>query len=152
MKVDLDLFEMGWLLDSCIRGSHLRSSTIERFVDGWYDMFTEKQRLILFEWTIRLSYAWSGENCFKVSDSCCGKDIDFALRYHPDNQYNVHTLFDGKKKVIRAYKKDGMYFVGSSKRIADEYITKVEKVDLSELWNKMKHPNIDYDKNILEHC
>lgn len=33
--VSLDIFEMGYLLDACIRGSHLRSDTIRRFVDDY---------------------------------------------------------------------------------------------------------------------
>lgn len=33
MKVTLDTHEMFYLLESCLRGSHLRSGTILRFVD-----------------------------------------------------------------------------------------------------------------------
>lgn len=48
MKVELDNFEMYCLLESCIRGSHLRSSTILRFVDDWYELFTKEQREKLY--------------------------------------------------------------------------------------------------------
>ena len=37
-EVKLDIFELGYLLDACLRGSHLRSGTIRRFVDEWYDI------------------------------------------------------------------------------------------------------------------
>lgn len=39
-EVKLDIFELGYLLDACLRGAHLRSSTIGRFVDEWYDILT----------------------------------------------------------------------------------------------------------------
>ena len=39
-EVKLDIFELGYLLDACFRGSHLRSGTIGRFVDEWYDILT----------------------------------------------------------------------------------------------------------------
>ena len=125
MKVDLDIFEMSYLLDCCLRGSHLRSRTIERFVDEWYDKFTEQERYNLYEWTLRLTYSYKHE--FQPSDNCCGADIDFMCRYDPENQYIVHTVFDGKKCKVFAYKKDSKYYVESNKFIADEYIKKVEK-------------------------
>ena len=55
-EVKLDIFELGYLLDACLRGSHLRSGTIGRFVDEWYDILTPTERMQLFEWTIRLTY------------------------------------------------------------------------------------------------
>ena len=62
-QVSLDIFEMGYLLDTCLRGSHLRSGTIQRFVDEWYELFSELERMRLFEWTIRLTYdhRWTNE-------------------------------------------------------------------------------------------
>ena len=53
--VSLDIYEIGYLLDACLRGSHQRSGTVKRFVDDWYDLFTEDERMRLFEWTIRSS-------------------------------------------------------------------------------------------------
>lgn len=40
MKVDLDIHEMFYLLESCLRGSHLRSTTILKYVDDWYELLS----------------------------------------------------------------------------------------------------------------
>ena len=53
MKVNLDIHEMFYLLESCLRGSHLRSSTILRYVDDWYNLLSPSQRHKLYEWTLR---------------------------------------------------------------------------------------------------
>lgn len=149
MQVDLDKFELGWLLDSCLRGSHLRSGTIERFVDEWFDKMPEEWRMSLFEWSVRLTYSWAGHNCFEPQSACCGKDIIFMKRYHPGNQYMV-TLKNGKKEeTVRAFKMDGQYYVKCNRRCAEEFITKVEKLELPD-WEKYKVDGVDYDKNILE--
>ena len=126
MKVELDIFELGYLLDSCLRGSHLRSTTIEKFVNDWYDLLTEQQRYNLYEWTIRLTYY--GE--FKPSDRCCGADELFIKRYDPDNQYLLTTDYNGKIEQYRAFLYNGEYHTTSTRFIAKEYITKVEKLVL----------------------
>lgn len=92
MKVDLDIHEMFYLLESCLRGSHLRSSTILRYVDDWYNLLSQSQRHKLYEWTLRLVY--DGE--FKIRSSACGADRIFMARYNPDNQFRV-TVSDGEK-------------------------------------------------------
>lgn len=150
MKVDLNKFEMGYLLDACLRGSHLRADTIERFVDEWYRNMTEEYRMSLFEWSVRLSYAWAGHNCFEPQSSCCGRDIIFMKRYHPDNQYQVTLKHGEKEDTVRAFKMDGKYYVGCNRYCADEFITNVTKIDLSGMWNMYKVDGVDYDKNILE--
>lgn len=63
-QITLDVVELEYLLDTCLRGSHLRSNTVRRFVDEWYDLFTEVERIRLFEWTIRLTYdqRWTSDN------------------------------------------------------------------------------------------
>ena len=85
MKVNLDIHEMFYLLESCLRGSHLRSSTILRYVDDWYNLLSQSQRHKLYEWILRLVY--DGE--FKIRSSACGADRIFMARYNPDNQYRV---------------------------------------------------------------
>jgi len=149
MLVDLDTHELFYLLDNCLRGSHLRSGTIERFVNEWYFGLSEHQRMNLFEWAVRLSYAWSGHGYFEPQSSACGKDIIFMKRYHPENQYKV-KLIDEKNKptTVRAFKMDGKYHIGCGRFCADEYITNIEKVNIPE-WEEYKQSNIDYDKNIL---
>lgn len=150
MQVDLDIFELGYLLDTCLRGSHLRSSTVTRFVDEFYYKLDEAERMKLFEWSVRLTYAWSGHKCFEPQDTCCGQDRIFMLRYHPLNQYKVITEFNGKTEQHRAFKMNGSYFINSRQRIAEEYIISTEQIDLSKLWEPYTVVGIDYDKNILD--
>lgn len=150
MQVDLDIFELGYLLDTCLRGSHLRSSTVTRFVDEFYYKLDEAERMKLFEWSVRLTYAWSGHKCFEPQDSCCGQDRIFMLRYHPLNQYKVTTKFNGEINQHRAFKMDGEYYINSRQRIAGECVVKVEQIDLSSEWERHKTVGIDYDKNIIK--
>lgn len=124
MKVNLDFFEMYYLLESCFRGSHLRSGTIRRFVDEWYDLFTPQQRKNLYDWILRDIY--NGD--FKPIFSCCGEDVIFMARYDPDNQYRVKTLYDGEEEIHEAFLLDGRYYTKSNRFIAEEYITSVKKI------------------------
>lgn len=149
MLVDLETDELFYLLDNCLRGSHLRSGTIERFVNQWYDIMNEKQRMCLFEWAVRLSYAWNGCRCFEPQSASCGQDVIFMKRFHPENQYNVTTKYNGKEETHRAFLMDGKYYVGSTRQIAKEFIVKVEKLEFAD-WKNYKQHGIDYDKNILE--
>lgn len=124
MTVDLDIFEMHYLLESCLRGSHLRSSTILKYVDDWYSLQSPSQRQCLYDWTLRLVY--DGE--FKQRPAACGADRIFMARYNPDNQYRV-TVSDGvKTKTVEAFKLDGRYWVKSNRCCAEECITKIEKI------------------------
>lgn len=124
MKVELDMFEMYYLLESCLRGSHLRSGTILRFVDDWYELFTKEQREKLYYDTLRLVY----DNNFVPCDSCCGADTVFMARYNPDNQYRV-TVSDGRETMtVDSFKMNNKYYVKSNRFCAEEYIKKIEKI------------------------
>ena len=125
MKVDLDIFELSYLLNACLRGSHLRSGTIERFVDELFDRLTEQERYNLYEWSLRLTYSYEKE--FKPSETCCGADIKFMKRYDPENQYIVTTKYEGKVEKHRAFLMNERYHIETNRFIADEYIKKVEK-------------------------
>lgn len=124
MKVELDIFEMYYLLESCLHGSHLRSSTILRFVDDWYELFTKEQREKLYYDTLRLVY----DNNFVPCTQCCGADTVFMARYNPDNQYMV-TVSDGSQtQTVDAFLLDGEYYIKSRRFCPKEYITKIEKI------------------------
>lgn len=124
MKVNLDIHEMFYLLESCLRGSHLRSSTILKYVDDWYSLLSPSQRQCLYDWTLRLVY--DGE--FKQRPAACGADRIFMARFAPDNQYRV-TVSDGENtETVEAYKLDDRYWVKSNRCCAEECITKIEKI------------------------
>lgn len=131
MKVNLDLFEMYYLLESCFRGSHLRSDTIERFVDEWYGLFTPEQRKNLYDWILRDIYNGN----FKPDSRLCGADIKFIARYDPDNQYEVtasrYIIKDNGKEICKydAFMVDGKYYIGSNRYVSPEFITEIKKIE-----------------------
>lgn len=121
MNVKLDKFEMYYLLESCLRGSHLRSGTILRFVDEWYSKFTKKEREQFYTSVLRDVY----EGEFKDLLHLCGADAMFMARYNPDNQYRV-TLINGN--TVEAFKINDRYYVLSNRFIDENCIIKVEKI------------------------
>ena len=121
MQVNLNIHEMFYLLESCLRGSHLRSDTILRFVDDWYRLFTPEERTTLYDWTLRLVY--NGE--FKPFTWACGADIIFMARYNPDNHYKV-TMVNGEE--VNTFKMDDRYYIKSKKFCVPGYIKKIEKL------------------------
>lgn len=125
MTVNLDIFELHYLLESCLRGSHLRSTTILKYVDDWYELLSPSERQRLYDWTLRLEY--NGE--FKPRSAACGADRIFMARYNPDNQYRV-TVSDGvNTETVEAFKLDGRYWIKSNRVCAEEYIKNVEKIN-----------------------
>jgi hypothetical protein len=121
MKVDLDHFEMYYLLESCLRGSHLRSDIILRFVDDWYKLFTPDERECLYDWTLRLIY----DSEFKPFNTACGADTIFMARYNPDNRYKV-TMIDGQE--VDAFLMDDKYYIKSNRYCEPKFIKKIEKI------------------------
>lgn len=122
MKVNLDIFEMYYLLESCFRGSHLRSDTIARFVDEWYGLFTPEQRKNLYEWILRDIY--NGK--FKPDSILCGADKVFMARYNPDNQYSV--ILKGKGKGFSAFLMNDRYYINSRTYIDNGSIIRTKKI------------------------
>lgn len=128
MRVNLDLFEMSWLLESCLRGSHLRAGTVDRFVDTWYGMFNGRERESLYEWMLRIVY--DGE--FKPMPSMCGADERLMARYDPDNQYEVEALWSDTKRLLRAFKLKDKYYINSTRYVNPSSIINVRKLTKDE--------------------
>lgn len=121
MKVNLDKFEMYYLLESCFRGSHLRSDTILRFVDEWYECFTKEEREFFYKMIMRDIY----NNTFKITPSLCNVDSIFMARFNPDNQYEV-TVKTGE--IINAFFMNGNYYILSYKYCDPDSIINVKKL------------------------
>ncbi len=154
--IKLDIFELGYLLDACLKGSHLRSGTVRRFVDEWYDILTPEERMQLFEWTIRLTYdeRWNSkeENYkphFEPDSRCCGEDIMFVHRYHPYNQYKVTVEVNGQRKTFDTFLLDDRYYINGRQFIAPEDVKEMLDNPNPD-WEEFKHPGVDYDRNIIE--
>lgn len=128
MKVNLDLFEMSWLLESCLRGSHLRSGTVDRFVDTWYGMFNGRERESLYEWMLRIVY----EGTFNPMPSMCGADERLMARYDPNNQYEVEALWSDTKRLLRAFKLNDKYYINSTRYVNPSSIINVRKLTQNE--------------------
>ena len=135
MKIELGLNEMFYFLEGCLCGSHLRSDSVRRFTDEFYDKFSEGERARLYNWVLRNRY--NGE--FKRDSAMCGEDMMFMDRYNPNNQYEV-TLVD--ETVWRAFKSKGKlsiykpeehkdnYYINSTHRIPEENIKLVKKLTI----------------------
>lgn len=120
MVINLDKFEMYYLLESCFRGSHLRSSTILKFVDVWYKLFSKQQRNEYYEWILRDIY----NGAFKPSPRLCGTDEIFMARYNPANQCRI-TI---KNKTFDSFLMNGLYYIDSTTFYNKESIDKIEEI------------------------
>ncbi len=110
MQVNLDKFELYYLLESCFRGSHLRTSTILRFVDEWYPLLTPEQRECYYRWILRDVYDGTFRECSRL----CGADAVFMACFNPDNRYRV-TADNGS--MVDAFLMNGRYYVNSSQYV-----------------------------------
>lgn len=134
MNIELDIFEMYYLLESCFRGSHLRTQTIYRFVDEFYVWFSPEERKNLHDWIVRDIY----DGKFEPRSQLCGADRVFMARYNPDNQYEVTVREpvrpnNGKNvgAVIwerQVFLLDGKYYVSSRTYIDNESIIEITKI------------------------
>jgi hypothetical protein len=125
MIIDLDIFELSWLLESAMRGSHLRASLIKRFVDEVYPKLTPTGRGKLYTWMLRNVY----DGSFAPRQACCGADETFMLRYDPDNQYLVMVKEGAENVTVNAYERDGEYWIGSRRKVNKNYIISVERTE-----------------------
>ena len=125
ITLELDKFELYYLLESCFRGSHLRANTITRYIDEIYPKLTARVRKDLYEWILRDIY--DGE--FKPRPQLCGEDIKFMARYNPDNQYVVVYNDTGEDECVNCYLLDGKYYVKSNAYVAPEFIRRIAKTN-----------------------
>ena len=134
MRVNLDFSEMYYLLESCFRGSHLRVSTIYRFVDEFYVWFSPEERKNLHDWIVRDIYGGK----FEPRSQLCGADRVFMARYDPDNQYEVTVREpvrpnNGKNVAAVIWERqvfllDGKYYVSSRTYIDNGSIIRITKI------------------------
>lgn len=82
--------------------------------------YLKNERDCLFDWLNRdSSFQYDLE---KEEESC----LLFNARFDKNNQFLVHTFFDGEEKVYEAFKFEDRYYTKKDTFIAEEYITKVE--------------------------
>ena len=121
---DIDFFEFAFLVEACSgRQPIARSMFFQRVIDKYYYVLTQDERDRLFEWINRSSsFKFDLE---KEEESC----LLFNARFDKNNQFLVHTFFDGEEKIIEAFLLDGKYHTSKTTSINEEYITKIEKLN-----------------------
>lgn len=141
MKVDLDMFEMLYLLEGVSIGSHLRQHIWKRAVDEWYkDMdpkyaetvFTYSRRDISPKYEPRMmsgsEYKPFGAEDFKT----------FLAAFNPANRYIVTAKCgDNIEKDTPCFMYDGKYHVKMDTWICEKYITEVKHLQYERCMNHL---------------
>lgn len=119
---DIDFFEFSFLVEACCgRRPIARSMFFDRVINKYYHILTQDERDRLFEWLNRnSSFVHDLEN---GEESC----LLFNARFDKNNQFLIHTLFEGEEKTIKAFKFEDEYYTGKNSYIVKEYIIKIEK-------------------------
>ena len=121
---DIDFFEFSFLVEACAGNRPIaRSMFFDRVIDKYYHVLSQDERDNLFEWINRSS-------SFKFDlERGCNSCLWFNARFDKNNQFIVHTLFNGEEKVYEAFKFEDRYYTKKDTFIAEEYIIKVEKYE-----------------------
>lgn len=123
VPIEIDLFEYSFLLEACIPPAPIaRTWFWKKSVDIHYNLFTPADRERLFTWM-------SKNSSFKAS---LERGNEYCLlwrsRYDPDNQYKVHSVFNGESQTHDTFLHNGEYRISETKSVNSEYITKIEKL------------------------
>ena len=120
---DIDFFEFSFLVEACIPPRPIaRTMFWQDVINKYYHRLSQNERDRLFDWINRCdSFNYnldSNEDCQL-----------FNARFDKNNQFLVHTFFDGEEKIIEAFLLDGKYHTSKTTSINEEYITKIEKLN-----------------------
>lgn len=91
-------------------------------IERYYFEMTKGERVKLHQW-INRNYRY--EQGIKDGNEDV---IWFEKRYDPENQYRVFTLYEGKEQDHECFKNGDRYWTSTTRFIAPEFITKVEKL------------------------
>ena len=117
----IDFFELAFLAESCIPPRPIaRMYFWKNLTEIYWHNMTEGERHHLFIWLNK--NPWYPESLEKEEETKI-----FHARFDPDNQYMVKTKHKGKEEEHRAFKLSDRYYLGTTKFIAEEYITDVNK-------------------------
>jgi hypothetical protein len=122
-RFTVDFFELAFLAEACISPSTIARAVFWRnMIEQYYHEMTPNERHKIHEW---LNRDWRYEEGLEKKNEDV---LWFEKRYNPDNQYRVHTLYDGKEETHECFKNGDRYWTSTSSYIAPEFITKVEKL------------------------
>lgn len=127
MNINIDKFELMYLLEGCSIGSHLRQGIWERCIDEFYDKLSRDERLWLYTYAKR-----DITPRYKRKDAVGREDFfKFLACFNPANRYMVAVEgeVDGKHKreLVDAYKYGDVFWVSYRRFIPEEYIKSVER-------------------------
>jgi hypothetical protein len=122
----IDFFELSFLAEACIPPRPIaRAMFWHNLTDIYWEKMTENERSRLYEWLNRNSHYQ--ESLAEEEDTQV-----FDARFNPDNQYMVSYHKGEFKGAIRAFLREGRYWLGTTKFIPTEHITNVEKLKPTE--------------------
>lgn len=134
MLIDLDKFELFWLLESVARGSHLRQDMWRKFVDIFFHKMTPSEiRFLRDQCAEKLSNLYPDEKSVGYEDF-----QKFLARYDIDNNlYKVIVRYPrgAKRREIIAYKFDDKYAVSLNRFVNSDYIIEGELINTSDIEN-----------------
>ena len=121
----IDFFELSFLAEACIPPRPIaRACFWISLTDKYWELMTENERSRLYEWLNRnLRYE---ESLKEEEDTQI-----FDARFNPNNQYMVSYDKGNEKGTVRAFLRNDRYWVGTTKYITEEYITSIEKLNLT---------------------
>jgi len=121
-KFTIDFFELSFLAEACIPPNPIaRTMFWQHLTDVYWEQMSEDERDRLFEWLNRNDY-------YKQSLEKEEETQMFHARFDPDNQYMVHTTYNGKDDVYQSFKYKDLYYTKRNTWMSPEFITKVEKI------------------------
>jgi hypothetical protein len=118
-KFLIDFFELAFLTEACLPKSTIaRHTFFMDVIDKHYHKMNWEQRKHLFTWIGK-----------KLNMEHEESQIFYA-RFNPDNQFNLTTFYDGKKENVEAFLLNNNYYVSSNRKVNNNYIEKVEKLEI----------------------
>ena len=135
MIIELDTFELYYLIESCAKGSHLRQGIWMRCVNEFYGKLTQNERDNLFDWFTRL--LWQdvcGDKYPNVKKEY--KSISFGMEdfmrtvacFDKNNRYLLDVSDGKQQQSVEAYLFENKYWIDFSRFAPNEYIKKIKKI------------------------
>ena len=118
----IDFFELSFLAEACIPPRPIaRTMFWQHLTDVYWEQMTKDERERLFEWLNR-------DDKYKRSLESEEETKIFHARFDPDNQYIVHSTFNGEDWVNNTFKFKDLYYTKRCTWVSPEFITKIEKL------------------------
>ena len=118
----IDFFELSFLAEACIPPRPIaRTMFWQHLTDVYWEQMTEGERERIFEWLNR-------DDKYKRSLESEEETKIFHARFDPDNQYMVHSTFNGEDWVNNTFKFKDLYYTKRNTWVSPEFITKIEKL------------------------